>query len=214
MNYALHESIAWPGDLEGAESPKHLAFLGRVRVLEVGDELGEYCAKVLAGLGADVVRIEPPGGALTRTYGPFLDDEPHPDRSLYFWHHNLGKRSMVLDLDSATDQERFRQLAAHADVIVDSRPRDYLRERGLGYDDLREINPGLIYARISPFGDVGPWRDYAGSDLVHLALGGVMMNCGYDPDPVLGYDTPPIAPQMWQAYYIAGEMAAMSILAA
>lgn len=76
MNYALHESIAWPGDLEGAESPKHLAFLGRVRVLEVGDELGEYCAKVLAGLGADVVRIEPPGGALTRTYGPFSTMSP------------------------------------------------------------------------------------------------------------------------------------------
>ncbi|MFI5953901.1 CoA transferase [Cryptosporangium sp. NPDC051539] len=182
-------------------------FLGRLRVLEVGDELGEYCGKVLAGLGADVVRVEPPGGAVTRTYGPFLDDEPHPDRSLYFWHHNLGKRSVVFDLDSPADQERFRRLAADADVILDSCPRDYLAERNL-------LNEGLIHARISPFGDVGPWRDYAGSDLVHLALGGVMMNCGYDPDPTDGYDTPPIAPQMWQAYYIAGEMAAMSILAA
>ncbi|PSM39022.1 CoA transferase [Streptomyces dioscori] len=214
MSYALHEGITWPGDLPDKELREHFAFLGRLRVLEVGDELGEYCGKVLAGLGADVVRVEPPGGAKTRTYGPFLDDEPHPDRSLHFWHHNLGKRSIVLDLDSETDQERFRTLAAQADVVLDSTPRNHLLERGLGYDALRQVRPDLIHARISPFGDIGPWRDYEGSDLVHLALGGVMMNCGYDPDPANGYDTPPIAPQMWQAYYIAGEMAAMSILAA
>lgn len=217
MSYALHEGITWPGKLPEHDDPEggdHRAFLGEIRVLEVGDELGEYCGKVLAGLGADVVRVEPPGGSQTRTYGPFLDDEPHPDRSLYFWHHNLGKRSVVLDLDSPGDQERFRRLAATADVVLDSRPRDYLADRGIGYDVLRAARPEIIYSRISPFGDTGPWRDYAGSDLVHLALGGVMMNCGYDPDPVTGYDTPPIAPQMWQAYYIAGEMAAMSILAA
>ncbi|MFG2514057.1 CaiB/BaiF CoA transferase family protein [Streptomyces sp. NPDC048584] len=214
MSNALHEGIAGPGDVPDDGSQGPFAFLGRLRVLEIGGELGEYCGKVLAGLGADVVRVEPPGGAETRTYGPFLDDEPHPDRSLYFWHHNLGKRSIVLDLDSQADQERFRRLAAQADVILDSLPRDHLAGRGLGYEVLRESRPGLIHARISPFGDVGPWRDYAGSDLVHLALGGVMMNCGYDPDPTNGYDTPPIAPQMWQAYYIAGEMSAMSILAA
>jgi crotonobetainyl-CoA:carnitine CoA-transferase CaiB-like acyl-CoA transferase len=214
MSYGLHESITWPGDLAGAADAEHLAFLGGVRVLEVGDELGEYCGKVLAGLGADVVRVEPPGGAQTRTYGPFLDDEPHPDRSLHFWHHNLGKRSVVLDLDCEEGQASFRRLAVEADVILDSRPRGYLAERGLDLEDLHEANPGLVHARISPFGDVGPWRDYVGTDLVHLALGGVMMNCGYDPDPTLGYDTPPIAPQMWQAYCIAGEMAAMSIVAA
>ncbi|WP_432842239.1 CoA transferase [Dactylosporangium sp. CA-092794] len=86
-------------------------FLGGLRVIEIGNELGEYCGKVLAGLGADVVRVEPPGGEVTRAYGPFHRDTAHPDRSLYFWHYNLGKRSVVLDLDEAEDQERFRRLA-------------------------------------------------------------------------------------------------------
>ncbi|WP_236794745.1 CaiB/BaiF CoA-transferase family protein [Amycolatopsis sp. GM8] len=194
--------------------PGFEGFLDGIRVIEIGDELGEYCGKVLAGLGADVVRVEPRGGEVTRTYGPFYHDEPHPDRSLYFWHHNLGKRSITLDLDDAADRDRFAALAATADVLLDSRPLGYLDERGLGFETLRATNAGLIHARISPFGDTGPWAGYAGSDLVHLALGGVMMNCGYDPDPTGFYETPPIAPQMWQSYYIAGEMAAMSIVTA
>ena len=74
--------------------------------------------------------------------------------------------------------------------------------------------PSLVVARMTPFGDDGPWRDFKGSDLVHLALGGVMMNCGYDPDPANHYDLPPIAPQVWHAYHIAGEQLAIGILAA
>jgi crotonobetainyl-CoA:carnitine CoA-transferase CaiB-like acyl-CoA transferase len=194
------------------ESPA--GFLEGVRVLEVGDELGEYCGKVLAGLGADVVRVEPPGGESTRGYGPFYADVPDRNRSLYFWHYNLGKRGIELDLDGELGRREFAALAASADVIIDSRPREYLPSRRIGYDDLAITNPGLVYARISPFGDTGPWADYAASDLVHLALGGVMMNCGYDPDPSGCYDTPPLAPQMWQSYHIAGEMTAMSIIGA
>lgn len=189
-------------------------FLGGVRVLEIGSELGEYCGKVLAGLGADVVRIEPPGGDVTRSYGPFYQDEPHPDRSLYFWQHNLGKRSVVLDLDTEAGRRRLSGLVRRTDVLLDSRPRGYLASLGLGDGELAALNPRLIHARISPFGDSGPWADYQSCDLVHLALGGVMMNCGYDPDPDGHYDTPPIAPQMWQSYYIAGELTAMSILGA
>jgi crotonobetainyl-CoA:carnitine CoA-transferase CaiB-like acyl-CoA transferase len=189
-------------------------YLGGVRILEIGDELGEYCGKVLAGLGADVVRVEPRGGEVTRGYGPFYEDEPHPDRSLYFWHYNFGKRGVELDLEDAADQQRFRDLALAADVILDSRPRGYLDARGLGRAALADANPGLIHARITPYGDTGPWADHKGSDLIHLALGGVAMNCGYDPDPAGVYDTPPVAPQIWQAYHIAGEMTAMSIIAA
>jgi crotonobetainyl-CoA:carnitine CoA-transferase CaiB-like acyl-CoA transferase len=189
-------------------------FLGGARVLEIGSELGDYCGKVLAGLGADVVRVEPPGGDATRTYGPFYHDEPHPDRSLYFWHYNLGKRSAVLDLDTADGRDAFTRLALTADIVIDTRPHGYLAERGIGYDQLSAANPRLIWARITPFGDTGPWADYHASDLVHLALGGVMMNCGYDPDPAGRYETPPIAPQMWQSYHIAGEMTAMAILGA
>jgi crotonobetainyl-CoA:carnitine CoA-transferase CaiB-like acyl-CoA transferase len=174
-------------------------FLDGVRVLEVADELGEYCGRVLAGVGADVVKIEPPTGEVTRSYGPFAGDRPDPEGSLYFWHYNFGKRGVTLDLDDAGGQAEFLRLAAGADVVIDTRPASYLDDRSIGYDALRSLNPGLVMARISPFGDRGPWKGYKGSDLVHLALGGVMMNCGYDPDPTGFYETPPIAPQMWQA---------------
>jgi crotonobetainyl-CoA:carnitine CoA-transferase CaiB-like acyl-CoA transferase len=190
------------------------SFLNGVRVIELADELGEYCGKVLAGLGADVIKIEPLGGEKTRGYGPFYNDESHPNRSLHFWHYNFGKRSIVIDLESDEGVRQFMELAQTADIIVDTRARDYLDGRGIGYEAIRKHNPSLIYARISAFGDDGPWADYQASDLVHLALGGVMMNCGYDPDPSGFYETPPIAPQMWHAYHIAGEVTAVQIIAA
>lgn len=189
-------------------------FIEGVRVIEIGNELGEYCGKVLAGLGADVVRVEPPGGEVTRTYGPFYHDSPDPDRSLYFWHYNLGKRSVVIDLDSTEGCDDLIRLVGMSDVVIDSRPRGYLSQRGIDEEVLRAANPGLIWARITPFGDSGPWADYESSDLIQLALGGMMMNCGYDPDPSGFYETPPIAPQMWQSYHMAGEMTAFSIVSA
>ena len=202
--------------MQGADSHyvEHDAFLRAVRVLEVGDEKGEYCGKVLAGLGADVIRVELPTGDITRGYGPFLGDAPGPDRSLHFWHYNFGKRGVRLDLDSPDDREVFRQLAIRSDVVIDSRPAGYLEERDLDYSSLARDNSSIILARLSPFGDRGPWADFKASDLVHLALGGVVMNCGYDPEPSGFYETPPIAPQMWQAYQIAGEMTAIAIIGA
>jgi crotonobetainyl-CoA:carnitine CoA-transferase CaiB-like acyl-CoA transferase len=190
------------------------SFLTGLRVLELADELGEYCGKLLAGLGADVVKIEPPGGETTRSYGPFYGDEPHPNRSIYFWHYNFGKRGVVLDLETDHDREQFMGLGRSADVVIDTRPPEYLTDRNIGYERLSRENSGLIYLRISPFGDEGPWASYAASDLVHLALGGVMMNCGYDPTPKGTYDTPPVAPQMWQSYQIAGEVSAIAVMGA
>ncbi|MBO0731315.1 MAG: CoA transferase, partial [Acidimicrobiaceae bacterium] len=95
------------------------SFLRGVRVLELADELGEYCGKLLAGLGADVVKIEPPGGEATRSYGPFYHGAPHPNRSLHFWHYNFGKRGVVLDLETDDDRQRFARLASGADVVID-----------------------------------------------------------------------------------------------
>jgi crotonobetainyl-CoA:carnitine CoA-transferase CaiB-like acyl-CoA transferase len=189
-------------------------FLTGIRIVELADELGEYAGKVLAGLGADVVKVEPSSGEVTRTYGPFFRERRDPDSSLYFWHYNFGKRSAVLDVESDADRANLLRLIAGADVFVTSRPTAFLRAQGLDPDTLRRLNPRLITARITPFGDSGPWADYRGSDLVHLALGGVAMNCGYDPEPGGRYDTPPIAPQMWHAYHIAGEHAAMAVLGA
>jgi len=185
-----------------------------IRVVELADEQAEYCGLTLAGLGADVVKVEPPGGSPTRRIGPFYEDREDPERSLFFWQYNRGKRSIVLDLRQESDRDRFRALVATADVLLESTPRGELDGLGLGADMLMRQYPALIVARVSPFGDHGPWADFKGSDLIHLALGGVMMNCGYDPAPGGQYDLPPIAPQMWHAFHVAGEQLAFSIVAA
>ena len=185
-----------------------------IRVVELADEQAEYCGLTLAGLGADVIKVEPPGGSPTRRIGPFYEDREDPERSLFFWQYNRGKRSIVLDLRQERDRERFRSLVASADVLLESTPRGELDGLGLSADTLMRHNPALIVARVSPFGDEGPWADFKGSDLIHLALGGVMMNCGYDPAPGGTYDLPPIAPQMWHAFHVAGEQLAVSIIAA
>ena len=132
------------------------AYLGGVRVLEVADEKGEYAGRVLAGLGADVVKVEPPEGETTRRIGPFRGDVPSPEESLHYWHYNLGKRSVVLDLDKPEGQASFVRLASAADVVLDARPRGYLADRNLAFDRLQTANPRLIYLRISPFVDTVP----------------------------------------------------------
>ena len=188
--------------------------LSDIRVIELADEQAEYAGRLLAGLGAEVIKIEPPGGNSTRRIGPFYEDEPGPERSLFFWHYNLGKRSVELDLEQAGDRERLLELLAKADLFLESTEGGYLERLGLDAPALLERFPNLVVARMSPFGDSGPWKDYKGSDLVHLALGGPMMNCGYDPQPDGTYDLPPIAPQMWHAYHIAGEQMAINIMGA
>ena len=185
-----------------------------IRVIEMADEQAEYCGLTLAGLGADVLKVEPPGGSPTRRIGPFYQDKPDPEGSLFFWQYNRGKRSVVLDLDGGPEREKLQSLLAAADILLESTPKGRLEAIGLGKDTLFRRYPTLIHARVTPFGDEGPWSHYKGSDLVHLALGGVMMNCGYDPAPGGKYDLPPIAPQMWHAYHVTGEQTSMAILAA
>jgi crotonobetainyl-CoA:carnitine CoA-transferase CaiB-like acyl-CoA transferase len=189
-------------------------FLFDVRVIELGDEKGEFCGKLFAGAGADVIKVEPPGGSPTRRIGPFYKDTPHPDRSLYFWNYNLGKRGVTLDIAAAQGTEIFRKLIGNAAVLIDSSPLDTLENLGLDWGALQKLNPGLVYLRITPFGRSGPWRDLKACDLVHLALGGEMMLCGYDPKPDGTYDTPPIAPQMWHAWHICGNQAFIAALGA
>ena len=189
-------------------------FLADIRVLELADEKAEFCGKLLAGAGADVVKVEPPEGSSTRRIGPFYEDVEDPERSLYFWHYNFGKRGIVLDITTAEGQERLRGLVSESDVLLESHPPGYLDSLGLGYEALKEINPGLVMTSITPFGQTGPYRDWKGSDLVHLAMGGVMMVTGYDPTPEGEYDTPPVAPQMWHSSHIVGGQTYPAIVAA
>src|SRR5213593_5036515 len=97
-----------------------------IRVIELADEQAEYCGLTLAGLGADVIKVEPPGGSPTRRIGPFYRDQEDPERSLCFWQYNRGKRSIVLDLRHPQGQDQFRALVATADVLLESTPKGEL----------------------------------------------------------------------------------------
>ena len=186
--------------------------LAGLRVLELSDEKGQFCGKLMADLGADVIKIEPPGGETTRNVGPFLDDLPHRDRSLSFWHYNTSKRGVTINLETQDGQELFRRLANTADVILETLPPGYLECLGMGYEDIKGSNPGLIVCSLTPFGQTGPWKDYATSDLIHLAAGGQMGCCGYDEEDVPG--SVPIAPGGGNAWHIGSHYAYMAIVAA
>ena len=108
-----------------------------LRVLELADETGQFCGKLLGDLGADVVKIEPPGGERSRHVGPFLDDIPHPERSLSFWYYNTSKRGITLNLETADGRGIFPRLAAAADVILETFRPGFLASLGLGHDTLR-----------------------------------------------------------------------------
>src|ERR1700724_521477 len=126
--------------------------LAGLRVIEIADERAEYTGLLLAGLGAEVIKVEPPDGNATRRIGPFYHDCPDPESSLFFWHYNRTKRSIALDLSAAPGRAVFRELAANADVVLDSTPRAFLPNNSVGLDALRAAAPGLITARMSPFG--------------------------------------------------------------
>ena len=185
--------------------------LDGVRVVELTDESADYCGRLLAGLGADVVKAEPPEGAPSRRVGPFLDDEPGPDRSLAFWADNVGKRSVVVDDD---DDHALRVLCSAADVFVHTLRPAQSAARGLDYDSLHHTSPRLVVCAVTPFGQDGPWADYLADDLVLMALGGSMAACGYGPGPEGAYDTPPLASHGEQAWRTASTYAAIAVLGA
>ena len=188
------------------DTDETLAF-GGLRVLDLADEQGHYCTKLLADLGADVIKVEPPGGHPTRRIGPFLHNHPHPEKSLFFAYYNTNKRSITLNLACTTGQDLFRRLASRTDIVVETFAPGYLKALGLDYAVLQELNPRLILTSITPFGQTGPHSHYHGADIVGLASGGLMYLTG---DP----DTPPLQAFGWQAYLVAGAFAAVATLVA
>jgi crotonobetainyl-CoA:carnitine CoA-transferase CaiB-like acyl-CoA transferase len=188
--------------------------LDGIVVLESGDERGEFAGLLLASLGAEVIRLEGRRGSNSRRLGPFTTPDNDPEHSLFFSRYNLGKQSVSLEVDHPAARDAFHRLASRADVIIDSGEAADVERRLNLYREIASSNPKLIVCTITPFGLDGPYRDLKMTDLTHLALGGVMASCGYDPQPGGLYDTPPIAPEMWQAYHIACEHAVIAIIAA
>src|ERR1700741_5287762 len=132
--------------------------LSGLRVIEVADETAEFCGLLLAGLGAEVVKIEPPEGSPTRAIGPFYEDRPGPERSLFFWNYNRGKRSAVIDWREPGGRDALLRLLAGADILLDTSGGVLNRALGLDRDALNARFPALVTARVTPFGDIGPWQ--------------------------------------------------------
>jgi crotonobetainyl-CoA:carnitine CoA-transferase CaiB-like acyl-CoA transferase len=185
--------------------------LAGIRVIELAGALGEWCGRLLADMGADVIKIEPPGGGHSRTVGPFADDKPGPDRSLYFWHNNASKRGVTLDVQHEQGRTLLRRLIAGADVLLESLPSGEAARLGLDYELLSRDNPGLVMCSITPFGHDGPFAQLKTTDLVSMALGGPLQSCGYEPEDG---DLPPVRPGPYHSFHTAGHFACTGILAA
>jgi len=159
-------------------------------MLDLADEKGAMCGKMFADMGAEVIKVEPPGGCMTRRIPPFLGDRSGSDRSLYFLAYQAGKRSVTLNLETADGRRLLSELARKADFLVESFPVGHMESLGLGYQALAGVNPRLIYASITPFGDRGPGRNYKAADINVWAAGGNMYLMGEQGRPPLQISAP------------------------
>lgn len=188
-----------------AQSPRALE---GVKVLDLTHHIaGPYCTKLLADFGADVLKVERPGGDPARRLPPFFHDQPDPERSLVFGYLNTNKKGLTLDLKSSTGREILRSLARDSDVVVENFSPRVMPSLGLSFDALRQENQALVLVSISNFGQTGPYRDYRAADIVEYALGGLMYIFG-------AYDREPLKHAFHQAQFKAGADAASAALMA
>ena len=173
---------------------------------------GPYCTKLMADLGAEVIKIESPGeGDEARKRGPFPGDGPHPEKSGLFLYLNTNKYGITLDPTTIEGKRIFTDLAKNADILVVDKTSIEMEQMGLGFDDLRGLNPGLIIAALTPFGDSGPYRDYKGREinLSHASGQGFLL-----PIPTLDPERPPVKAGGHMSDVDAGLVAAVGILGA
>jgi len=181
--------------------------LSGLRALDLTNESGFFCGKILAEFGVDVIKVEPPGGDTARHHGPFYKDTPDPEKSLYWFAFNDSKRGITLNIEAPEGQDIFKKLVKKADFVLESFPPGHLDRLGLGYRQLSAINPGLIMTAITPFGQTGPYKDYQGTDLIIMAMGGVMSLTG-KPDGI------PCRLSPDHAYCLGGTNAALATMIA
>ena len=180
--------------------------LGHLRVIELGDIPASYATRWLADFGADVIKVEPPGGDPNRLLPPFAGNIEHPERSLTFIHANTNKRSIALDLKHDSDREIFAKLLASANLFVEATPLGYLEKFAFDDQRFKKEFSHLVIVSLTPFGRTGPYRHYKGSDAIANATGGFLFGQG---DTTKGQCTAP----SHLAYQMAGGVAAMLALA-
>jgi len=177
------------------------SLLGGFRVLDLTDEKGLLAGKILADMGADVIQIERPGGSPARNLGPFYQDIPHPEKSLFWFAYCMNKRGITLNIETADGQEIFNRLVKTAHFVIESFPPDYMDRLNLGYSEVRKINPGIIMTSITPFGERDPYKNFKGPDIVVMAMGGYMYLTG-------DADRAPVRVSWPQAYFLTSVRAA------
>jgi crotonobetainyl-CoA:carnitine CoA-transferase CaiB-like acyl-CoA transferase len=177
------------------------------RVLDLADVKGAYCTKLLADLGAEVIKVESPQGDPTRGLPPFAEDIPDLERSLPFVFRNANKLGITLNLETEDGKRLLGRLVESADVLVEGFTPGFMANLGLDYGSLSEINPGLIMASITEFGQSGPYRDWKGSPIVDMALSTDLIEAGFP-------DKAPCSLPGMPAYDATSVMAAISIVLA
>ncbi|MDP2951793.1 MAG: CoA transferase, partial [Chloroflexota bacterium] len=184
-----------------------VSMLAPFRVLDLTDNNGFLCGRILGDLGADVIKVEPPRGDLTRSTAPFYHDIPDREKSLYWFAYNANKRGITLDITTEDGKELFKKLVKTSHFVIESHPPEYMDGLGLGYAELSKVNPRIVMVSITPFGQDGPYKDFKGTDLIAEALGGYMYICG-DPDRA------PLRVSFPQAFLFAGVEGAVGALMA
>ncbi len=180
--------------------------LSPYRVVDLADDRGIFCGRLLGDLGAEVIKVEPPSGDPARRVGPFHGDDPGVENSLHWQIYAANKKSLALDVESPEARGALLRLIESADFLVESFRPGRMEEIGLGYEDLIRVNPALVYVSITPFGQDGPYRDFLATDLTGSALSGFAYLTG---DP----DRPPLrvsVPQFWTLGGAAGAAGAMA----
>ncbi len=187
-------------------APEEL-MLSPYRVLDLTDEKGLLGGKILGDLGADVIKVEKPGGDIARNTGPFYKDEAHPEKSLYWFFTNANKKGITLDIATTEGQELFKRLVKTADIVIESYDPGYMASLELGYEDLCQVKADIILTSVSPFGQTGPYAHFQHSDLTTWAMGGLPFQTGVT-------EREPIGCYLHQANFHGGLHAAMASLMA
>ena len=179
--------------------------LSPYRVLDLTGESGIVCGRILGDFGADVIKVERPGGDPCRNIGPFYHNIPDPEKSLFWFAYNANKRGITLNIECAGGKDIFKKLVKSADAVIESFPPGYMGTLGLGYLDLSQVKPSIIMTAITPFGQTGPYKDFKSTDIINWSVGGMAQVSG-------DADRPPIRVSFPQSYPHGGAVGATATI--
>ena len=197
----------WPTIIHAMTTPTAAGPLAPFRVIDLTNELGQLAGRMLGDLGAEVIKVEQPGGDESRFIGPFRGDVVDPEYSLHWWTFNANKLGVTLDLTTSGGQELFTRLLSTADFLIETCPPDAAAALGLGVETVRSSHPRLVHTSITPFGREGPYANWKATDLVGTAMGGLSSLCGAP-------GRPPIRPTASQGFTQASAQAVVGTLIA